>query len=485
MLMPSRVEVPVIAPSGRSLLNSAGWMTGTNVVAQAFAYGSLVVLARWLDPASFGTVAVATALVAVGVLFVDQGTWGAVIVERQLSRPQLAHAFRRCVVTSIVLAAGMAAASAAVVHHFAAGGHSGAVAAIALCLPLHAIAVVPTALLQRSMQFRRLAGVNGVANVVSALIAVILASYDAGVWALVARQLVLFALVAALSAAVCLPALRSHAPITTEPVLPRTGVRAERWFFLFSVVYAVTCSLDKFIVGLFNGAAVVGLYSVAATIAMAPWTQFSAQAGQVLFAAAASHPDDFARRTEQSAGLMSLLMLPMLPVGILVAPVVLPGAFGSEWAPVVPVFQVLLVVGVGNAIVNCIAEPLTGMGYMPFRTRIMLAQSLATMLALFVLVPVGGIRGAALAQLLIFIPYGALYFTAGARRANTSLRRLWLSVRPAVGVLSIQVGVSSLVLVVLMQSGMAETVAACWAAAVGFAAGAPFLVRALAGMRSS
>lgn len=460
-------------------------MTGSNLIAQAFAYGSLVALARWLEPASFGTVAVATAIVAVGVLFVDQGTWGAVIVERRLSRALLAQAFRRCFATAVVLAAVMAAVSGTVVNHFASGGHPGAVAAIALCLPLHAIAVVPTALLQRSMQFRRLAGVNGIANVVSALVAVVLASYDAGVWALVGRQLVLYALIAVLSAAVCLPALRSHAPISTEPLPPRSGVRAERWFFLFSVVYAVTGSLDKFVVGLFGGAAVVGLYSVAATIAMAPWTQFSAQAGQVLFAAAASDPDDFSRRTDQSAGLMALLMLPMLPVGVLVAPAVLPGVFGPEWAPVVPVFQVLLVVGVGNAIVNCIAEPLTGKGYMPFRTRIMVVQSVATLLALLVLVPLDGIRGAAMAQLLVFLPYGALYFTAGARRADTSLRRLWLSVRPAVGVLGLQLAASSLVLVVLLASRMPEAASGCWAAVAGLAAGAPALIRALGGMRSS
>ena len=483
--MSSRVDIPVVAPTGRSLLGSAGWMTGSNLIAQAFAYGSLVALARWLEPASFGTVAVATAIVAAGVLFVDQGTWGAVIVERRLSRSILAQAFRRCLGTAVVLAAVMAAVSGTVVEHFAAGGHPGAVVAIAFCLPLHAIAVVPTALLQRSMQFRRLAGVNGVANIASALVAVVLASYGAGVWALVSRQLVLYALIAILSAGLCLPALRSHAPVSTEPVPPRSGARAERWFFSFSVVYALTGSLDKFVVGLFGGAAVVGLYSVAATIAMAPWTQFSAQAGQVLFAAAASHPDDFSRRTDQSTGLMALLMLPMLPVGVLVAPAVLPGVFGPEWAPVVPVFQLLLVVGVGNAIVNCIAEPLTGMGHMPFRTRIMIVQSLATLVALLLLVPIDGIVGAALAQLVVFLPYGALYFTAGARRADTSLRRLWLSVRPAVGVLALQVAVSSLVLAVLMACGLSDAAAGCWAAAAGLAAGVPAVVRTLAGMRSA
>jgi len=483
--MSTNVEAAPVLHSGRSLLASAGWMTGSNLVAQAFAYGSLVLLARWLSPANFGTVAVASALVSIGVLFVDRGTWGSVIVERRLDRTSLARSFRRCMAMGLVLAAAMAAASGLVVRHFAAGGLPGAVATIALCLPLHGIAVVPTALLQRSMQFRRIAGINGVANVTSALIAVVMALGGAGVWALVARQLVLFGLVGALSAALCLPALRSHAPITAEPAPARTGVGAEWWFFSFPVIYAVTCSLDKLVVGLFSSAAVVGLYSIAATIAMAPWTQFSAQAGQVLFAASASDPESFAERTEQSARLMSLLMLPILPLGILLAPVVLPAVLGAKWEPVVPVFQVLLVVGVGNAIVNCIAEPLTGKGFMPFRTRVMLAQSLATAAALFVLVPIGGIRGAAWAQLLVFVPYAAIYFTAGARRMDTTGRALLRGIRPAVAVLTLQVVVSSAVLLGLIGLGTSTGPAACWAAMAGLIAAAPLLVRAVAGMRSS
>lgn len=474
-----------MAPTGRSLLASAGWMTGSNLLAQIFAYGSLVLLARWLAPASFGTVAVATAIVSIGVLLVDRGTWGSVIVEPRLTRPELTRAFRRCMATALALAAVMAATAGVVVHHFATGGHPGAVAAIALCLPLHAIAVVPTALLQRSMRFRRLAGLNGVAIVVSALVAVLLALAGAGVWALVARQLVLFGLIAALSAALCLPAWRTHASTTAEVAPVRTGIRSEWWFFLFAITYAVTGSLDKLVVGVFGSAAVVGLYSIANTIAMAPWTQFSSQAGQVLFAVAASHPDGTAQRTEQSARLMSLLMLPMLPVGILIAPAVLPAALGPEWAPVVPVFQILLVVGIGNAIVNCIAEPITGMGYMPYRTRIMLGQCLATLLALWVLVPAGGIRGAALAQLLVFVPYAALYLTGGARRANTSAGALWLCVRPAFAMLTLQVVVSSAVIVALAHVGVGRTTALCWAAIVGLATTAPVLLREISGMRSS
>ncbi len=250
-------------------------------------------------------------------------------------------------------------------------------------------------------------------------------------WALVARQLVLYGVVAILSAVLCLPALRNH-DVGDGPSERSEGTRTERWFFLFSITDSVTGSLDKLIVGIFANAAFVGLYSIAGTIALAPWKQFSAQIGQVLFAAAACEPDDCHRRTEWSVQLMAMLMLPLLPLGILVAPVVLPAVLGPQWTAIVPVFQILLVIGIGNAVVNFIAEPLTGMGFMPFRAKLILAQGVATFVALAVLVPTDGIVGAAGAQLLVFLPYAAVYFTAGARRANTSAAALWRQLRPAV-----------------------------------------------------
>jgi teichuronic acid exporter len=472
------------ALTGRSLITSASWVTGSHLVAQTFAYSSLMLLARWLSPASFGTVSVGTAIVWLAVLFVDQGVWGAVIVQRGLTRADLARAFWRCLLTAVVLAAAMAAAAGEVVDRFARGGNAAAVAALALCLPFHAIAVVPTALLQKSMQFRRLAGLTAVANVVSALVALLIALGGLGVWALVARQLVLFGMLAVLSSVLCVPALRAHKPSAGPVPRGKRGRVGERWFFLFSVADSLNGSLSSLTIGGFGNAGLVGLYTLANTIAMAPSTQFSDQVGKVLFAAAASQPETCRERTEKSVLLMSMLMLPLLPVGILIAPTILPGVFGAQWKPMVVAFQVLLVVGVGHAIVNFIGEPLSGAGHMPFRAKVMVARCAATLLALGILVPIGGIRGAALAQLLVFVPYAALYFTAGARRAGTSLAALSRTLRPVVAALCVQLVVSSAVLVGLVASGVGNSVSACTAAVVGLAACTPLLLRTLARMRS-
>jgi O-antigen/teichoic acid export membrane protein len=456
--------------SGRGLLSSASWMTGSHLIAQSFAYLSLILLARWLPPASFGTVAVGTAIVYAAALVVDGGTIGAVIVSPRLDRADLTRAFRRCMLRALVLTVMMAAAASAVVDKFANGGDATAVAVLALCLPLEAVSVVPRALLQKSMQFRRIAGLTATANVLSAISAIGMGMAGYGVWALVARQLVLFAVIAAMTSALCLTALRSgHLVLQTTPAKVRSP-SVERWFFLFGISLMVTANLDNFVVGASGNASLVGWYALAFTIAMAPTTHLADPVGKVLFAAAASRPEGSAERVEQSVRLMAMLLVPMLPVGILAAPAVLPTVLGSVWEPIVAPFQVLLVVGVGYAIVNCIGEALSGNGHIAFRANIMIARCAATLLALVILVPTNGIRGAALAQLLVFVPFAAIYASAGARRAGTSTMAIGRALRPAAIAVSLQVIAAGAVLLAFGTSEAAALVAAAVAALAGVVA---------------
>jgi O-antigen/teichoic acid export membrane protein len=444
--------------SARGLVRSAWWMTGSHLLAQSFAYGSLILLARWLTPVSFGTFAVGSGIVYVAVLFVDHGTVGGIIVQKYVSRGDLARAFRRCMLTATVLAAGMAATAGVVVTNFASGGDAAAVAVLALCLPLHAATVVPTALLQKSMQFRSIARLNAGANVVSAVVAVLLAVAGFGVWALVARQLIAFGLQAVVTPLLCLRAWRESPPTDEVEATADRPPRSQHWFFLFGVALMITSYLDFLVIGGMGNAAVVGLYALALTIAMAPSTHISEQVGRVLFAAAALQPETTRERTEQSVRLMSMLFIPLLPVGILLAPTVLPAVLGEQWRPMVTAFQLLLLVGVGDAIVNCIGEALSGNGHIEFRARVMVVRCVATLIALLILVPVDGIRGAAFAQLAVFLPYAAVYATAGARRAGTAATALGRRLRPVGLAVGVQLAVS--ISIVLALNGIGETRAA-------------------------
>jgi O-antigen/teichoic acid export membrane protein len=479
-----RPGVQLLAPAGASpdavngrLLSSAGWMAASHLTAQAFAYGSLLFLARMLSPASFGIVVIGTTVVYAAALLVDHGSHGGIVLRPQLSRRYLVGVLVRCLLISGVLACLMAAFAGPLVELFASGGDATAFAALSLCLPLYAVALVPTALLERSMEFGRLAALTAMANVVSATAAVVAGLAGLGVWSLVVRLLGMFLMLAVLTTLFCRSSLQNSLAVS-RPQGDRSARQAGGpWFFLFGVAFMLTMNLDYLVIGNSTDAHLVGLYALAFTIAMSPCTQFSEQVGRVLLAAAAAAPETSREQAERSVALMSLLLLPLLPAGIVLAPVVLPALLGAQWTPIVPVFQVLFIAAIPMAIVNCLGEALAGAGYMAFRAKVMVFRCAATLLALFVLVRIGGITGAAFAHLAVFAPCAVLYCTVGARLIGTSAGALWQRVRPAVAVVFLQLAVTSAAVLMLRECGASEMLTATIAAVVGLAAAVTWALR--------
>ena len=466
-------------PTGvhRSLVTSAGWVAASHVAAQAFAYGSLIYLARVVSPTDYGTVAIGTTVVYTAALAVDHGSHGGLVVRSRVSPAHLVRVAMLCLTIALVAAVTMTALARPLVAVFAKGGNVAAFAALSLCLPLYALALVPTALLQRAMAFGRLAALTAAANVITAAAAVAAGVAGLGVWALVVRLVGQFGLLAVLTALCCRESVHEAVNSPRPPGGSHVRGGGERWFFLFLAAFMLTMNLDNLVIGAFSDAALVGLYALAFAIAMSPCTQFGEQVGRVLFAAAAASPQTTGEQAEKSIALMSMLLLPALPAGIVLAPVLLPALLGPQWTPVVAVFQILLVAGVGMAIVNCVGEALAGAGHIAFRAKVMVARCVALLIALLALVGISGITGAAVAQLVVFIPYALMYCTRGARMLGTSARALWHRIAPAAWVFALQTIVTSAAVLALRAAGASEATAAGIAVAGGLAVALPWGIR--------
>jgi O-antigen/teichoic acid export membrane protein len=232
----------------------------------------------------------------------------------------------------------------------------------------------------------------------------------------------------------------------------------------------VGLSLDYLVIGALEGAAAVGLYSLAFVIAFVPVEHFSAEVGKVLFAAAAaSNLASSGARTVQAVRVMSAVLLPVLPPAIALAPVLVPAILGDKWEEMVAPLQLLLVVGVGYAILNCIGEALSGCGEIAFRARVNAVWILVTLIAMLGLVALDGIRGAALAHLLVLVPYAAVYLTVGTRRVGTSPRAVWDAVRPVCRLVAVEAIVTAAVALALAAGGVSHDVALSAGALAGLA----------------
>jgi hypothetical protein len=90
-----------------------------------------------------------------------------------------------------------------------------------------------------------------------------------------------------------------------------------------------------------------------------------------------------------------------------------------------------------------------------------------TLAALVVLVRLYGIRGAALAHLLVFIGYAAVFVVSGMHRLDSDVRVLWRALRPVIVAVATQALVTAAVEAALRSVGVGRGVSALTAATRG------------------
>jgi PST family polysaccharide transporter len=461
------------APSRGAVTRAMSWVAAGHVVGQAFWFGSLLFLAALLSPAAVGSVTVGLLLVTAATRLMDAGTRGSIIVAAGLTRQQLQASLGSNVLAGLALSGLIALLAGPMTRAFAHGTSPLVLAVLGLSVVLYSPAIVPLALLEKRFEFRRRATVQAASTVTAGVVSVLAGVLGAGVWALVIRQLLFQALLAILgwiAARRLLPA-------------PDPRPRARRWsrvkrsqaasFMLFSLTDFIVFNADYLAVGHFTNTTQLGLYSLAFTIAFAPMTQFSAQIGSVLFpATAASDPETIRRRTIAGVRITCLVLLPLLPLAMVLAPVVVPGVLGEKWAGMVDPLRILLVVGVAHAVVNVIGESLSGTGNIGFRARVNLVWMVGMLGALVVLVQAAGIRGAAVSHLLLYIPVAAVYAFTGMRLLGAEPSRLARGLVGIGGAVVLQAAVTFVTVTVLSDAGLPRVASVGLAAALGLAAAA-------------
>jgi len=469
---------PPGAPSRPEVARAVSWVSLGHFASQALWLVSLLVLASILSPRDFGTLASAMVLVNLAGLLVDSGTRGSIIATPHLTRADVRGAIALNLAVGLAATVVIAGLAGPAVGALADGAHVGAVRVLAAGVLLYAAGITALALLQKNLRLKGFAAANIGAAVVSSVAAVVAGVLGAGVWALVLRQLLsmgLLSVFAWMAARHLVPAeAAGGAAGDRRPgLLGRLRVRQPGWtgFFLLAAADFVVLNVGFFVVGAITEAENLGVYSLAFTLAFAPLTQVSWVVGRVLFPAAAATRDLDAvgRRTLVSVRLMALLLLPLLAPAIALAPV-LPELLGPEWGPIVTPFQILVLAGVGQALVGVIGESLSGTGNVGFRARVNLLWAVGMVGALIALVSADGLRGAALAHAALLIPFAAAYAVAGTRRIGTSAGRLGGALRGLAVPIAVQAGVTASAVAALRAAGASDAAAGAGGAAAGVAA---------------
>jgi PST family polysaccharide transporter len=467
----SDAPTPAGAPATVSTVaRGVSWKLLTVAVGQGSWYLSLFVLALLVPPRDFGVTAIASVVVSFTLLILEAGTSGSLIIARELDPASVRRALIRTSLAGIVATLAFIALAGPIADAFTGGSDAGVLRVIAATVGLAAIAIVPNALLSKRLRFKTMSKITITAAVAASVAAVIAAALGLGVWALAVRLVVNQLLLTTLSVA----AARDLMPRPTPGGAPAPRLAGSTAFLLIAGAGVVAWSFDNLAVGAFTNPTQLGLYSLAFALAYSPLTVISWSVGAVLLPAIAAAQDEEAarRQTLKAVRMMTLILLPLLPVAIALAPGAIPAVLGRKWEGMVVPFQILIVVGIGQGILNALGEALAGAGVRSanVRARIDVVWASATIVAIIVGADVGGIRGAAVAHIVTFLGLAAAYGWRGGLGIGLSMAMFSRALRGVAGCVLVQAAVTAAVAVSLHTAGATALVAGLAGAGAGVAA---------------
>jgi PST family polysaccharide transporter/lipopolysaccharide exporter len=225
---------------------------------------------------------------------------------------------------------------------------------------IDAAASIKVAHLMRNLQFRSLASIELPKALANTLVAITLAPW-LGVWALVAGTL-------------AGPAVYLIVSYLVAPYRPRLSfdssaaqslIHFGRWVFLTSLVVMAGQSTLRFVIGRELGAAELGLYYLAASLAFLPADIASQVVGKVAFPFYSRLQTDVRQASLAFRSILTslfTLLLPAFALLIALAPSLVETILGTRWEGAAPIIRVLALANIIGLLGDTITPILQGTG---------------------------------------------------------------------------------------------------------------------------
>jgi O-antigen/teichoic acid export membrane protein len=337
-----------LGETDRLLVAGIAWTAVFRWLAQGLSWICTFYVARLLTPGDYGLVAMATVPIGFARLVEDLGLDTIIVQDRTLDRDQLANIAGAVLLFGALLTALFLAIATPIASYF----REGAVAAIVMAMSAHfildAIQVLPSALLQRALRFRTLAGLQALQQTIAAVTSVIGAALAWGYWALVVDGLVASAV-----ATVLLYALQPFAVSWPRHVARISKSLVSGWRMVVSrAAYYAYTSFDSMIVGRWLGKESLGTLGFAKKFAAVPASEVSSVVGKVvpgIFSAVQQSPPKLRRYFLLLTEALSYVTMPMSVGLILTADLFVAVALGPQWEPLVLPLRILSLYTIMNA----------------------------------------------------------------------------------------------------------------------------------------
>jgi PST family polysaccharide transporter len=343
---------PASEPPARSLGSIAARGAVTTITGQVarigIQLGGLLILTRLLSIEDYGVFAMVTVVIGIGEVFRDFGLSTAAVQASTLSRPERANLFWLNAALGLALALVGFLAAPLVAFLYGDDRLLLVMQILASTFLLNGLSAQYRADLNRSLRFAALATVDVTAAALGLGTAIALALLGFGYWSLVAQQVV-YALLAVILVAI----LAGWFPgWVSRKTSIRPLVTYGSHLVVSQLITYIGRNADTVILGARLGAAPLGLYNRAFQFILLPLNQINAPATKVAVPVLSRLRDDKERFDAFILHGQTVLLHVLVAAFAFAAAVAQPLIvllLTEKWAPLVPVFQVLTVVGVARA----------------------------------------------------------------------------------------------------------------------------------------
>lgn len=406
------------------------WMALGRLATEILLLGSMVVLAHLIPPKAFGMFAIAVIVQELAVNVPSEGVASSIVQRAEVEREHLQGGLAVALVSALGLTALTLVLAELVVRPIFGAETATLLALTAPWFVLGAIVAIPMAMLRRDLDFRRLSILTFAQSLARAVVSIVLAA----AFGLDASALVLGGLAGMLAVTVLGVAFR---PVP----LPRWRGKAIRELLHYGGPASLACFCwagfrngDYAIVGARLGSAQAGFYWRGYQLAVEYQSKISSVMAQMAFpvlARTAGTAEMFAMRGRM-VQLLTVVSFPMLSGLVVLAPTLIPWAFGSEWQPAVLPTQILAGAGASSVVIDAVGSVLMAAG----RARALLGYGVAHFVFYIGAVLVGsrwgltGVSIAAVSSHAVFLVVAYQVMLHG--RDEPVLRFLWADLRAGV-----------------------------------------------------
>jgi lipopolysaccharide exporter len=419
-----RTQDELTAASARGLR----WISIARVVCELLMVGSMVVLARIIPPSAFGIFAIAIIVQELGSTIPSEGVGTALVQRAGIDRDHLqaGQAFGLVTAAGFMLLTLLAAVF--VVDPIFGAETAELVAISSSCFLFGALAAAPTAVLRRSLDFRRLSMLDLTQTLTRTVTSLLLAT----VFGFDAPALVMGGIVGVAAVAVL-------ATIFAPVPLPRWRTRALRDLLPYSGPASIACICwagfrngDYAIVGARLGAAQAGVYWRGFQLAVEYQSKISVVMTSVAFPVLArtAGTEELLALRRRMVRLLTIVVFPLLAMLAVLAPVAVPWIFGPDWEAAVTPTQILVGAGAATVLINAVGSVLMATG----RARAMLGYGVAHFVIYVGVVLVAsrwGLVGVSVAAVVVHGIFTVVAYELLPSAGESAIRQLWNDTRDA------------------------------------------------------